>query len=560
MVKPQLIRQLLLLANALVLAVVLNQLSSRWFFRVDLTEEQRYSIKPQTISLLEGLEDDVFIEVFLEGDLNPGFRRFQRAVRDVLEEFRVNSGGRVAYVFSDPGAAQGEKARNEFLGSLINRGLEPLNIIENRDGQRKEQVLVPGAILSFGGTEVAVNLVRNKSFQGDQATDALNQSIETIEYELAAALSRLAGARNFRIGWATGHGETTGPESAGIRQAIRERYALQTIDIPSVNEITETDVLVVTRPLQPWSQQDVFKLDQFVMSGGRVMFLLETNAADRQQMLEEDYYVPPVNHGLDDLLFRYGIRCNTNVVQDAVALPIPVVTGAQGQITPIDWPFYPLAASYADHPATRNLDPSVFRFAASLDTVSAKGIRKIPLVLSSPYARVVAHPVKVQANDLRNQLKPENFNKGPFILAAMLEGPFQSAFRNRFRPDHTGTLPFREAGVNTRLVVVGDADIAFNEVNTRTGNPWPAGYDPVTRQTFANQDLLLNMISWLADEQGIISARTRKVTLRMLDKTRIREERLYWQFFNLGIPIILMSLLVLGLHAWRKRKYTRFGK
>lgn len=558
---PRMWRQLLIVANILVLIVVVNQLSARWFFRIDLTEDKRYTIKPQTIRQLEGLQDEVFIEVFLDGDLNPGFKRFQQSVRDVLEEFRIRSNGRVSFAFTDPGAATDAVARRDFLQGLIERGLEPLNLIETKDGQRSEQILVPGALISFAGTEVAVNLVRNRSFQGDRAVDALNQSIETIEYELSSGLDRLVSFEDHRVGWAAGHGESDGPETAGLRQAIRERFALETIDVPSAPGISDIDVLVVVRPTIPWPEADQYKLDQFVMRGGRILFLIDNHAAAMKDIPEEDFYVPPVAHGLSDLLFRYGIRVNDNAIQDAVALPVPVVTGTSGgksQIAPMDWPFFPLVTAYADHPSTRNLDPSVFRFASSLDTVPAGTVKHVPLVWSSPYARVLTPPIRVQLNDLRNQLKPELFNQGPFLMACLVEGEFASAFRNRFRPEGTGVAPFAERSVKTRIVVMGDADVAYNEINRQTGKPWPTGYDPITRQTLSNRDLLLNTLAYLADDDGLILARSRKVSIRMLDKARIREERSYWQFFNLGIPVLIMTAVVAGAAYWRRKRYSSF--
>ena len=554
-------RQALVLANALVAAILLNQLAARWPFRIDLTEEQRYTIKPQTVQLLQDLDDEVFVEVFLDGELNPGFTRFRRAIRDVLEEFRVRSGGRVRYIFTDPAAADSRKAQQEFLASLISRGLNPLNIIDTRDGERVEKVVVPGALIHYGTAETAVNLLRNQGLPGGQATQALNQSIETLEFEFISGISEITGAKRFRVGWAVGHGESEGQESAAIRQSLRGQYRLELVDVPRIPEIDRLDVLIVARPLKQWPAADVFKLDQFIMRGGRVLFLLETNGADMRAAGEEDYYIPLAEHGLDDLLFRYGIRVNNNVAQDAISLPVPVVTGVAGgrsQITPLDWPFYPLASDYADHPVTRNLDPVLFRFAATLDTVSAEGINKQVLVKTSPYSRVLPAPVRVQVNDLREGLKPEQFNQGQKILACLLEGRFSSAFRNRFRPDSTGTLPVQRDGQPTRLVVMGDADVALNAINKQNGSAFPTGYDPDTRQTFSNEDLIMNTVAYLADDAGIINARNRKVAIRMLDKNKIREERLYWQMFNLAVPVLIMSAVVLGAWAYRRKRYTGF--
>jgi ABC-2 type transport system permease protein len=212
-------RDLLLLANMAVLAIIFNQLAALYFFRIDLTAEKRYTIKPQTIELLRGLEDEVFVEVYLEGDLNPGFRRFQKSISELLDEFQVYAGGNLRFVFTNPSAAESKKAQNEFIAELIRRGLTPLNIVENKDGQRSEQIVIPGAIVSYGGFETPANLLRNSSAQGSQA--ALNQSIETLEYELASAIARLAVTSRKQIGWITGHGEED-TTAVSVKLLIRE--------------------------------------------------------------------------------------------------------------------------------------------------------------------------------------------------------------------------------------------------------------------------------------------------------------------------------------------------
>lgn len=553
-------RSLLLLANAVVLTIVINQLSSFFFFRIDLTEEKRYSVKPQTDQLLKTLDDGVLVEVFLDGDLNPGFTRFKKSIEETLEEFAIHSEGRVTYIFTDPLQAKSEKSRNEFMAGLVDKGLKPLNIVEEKDGRRSEKIVFPGAIISYAEAEKSVNLLKNSSnLQGAQA--ALNQSIETIEYELAAGISALTGANAKKIAWIKGHGELDSLPVAGIQNAIIERFDLFKVDLTKTASLEGYQIAIIANPKTTWPVEDRYKLDQFIMRGGKVVFILDNNEIDMALVSEGEDFGRPVEHGLDDLLFRYGIRINRDLIQDLSALPIPVVTGNAGgksQITPIPWPFYPMAVRYAEHPATRNLDASMFRFVSSMDTISSSGVKKVPLVFTSPYTRILSAPVKVSIADLRKQIDPAQYRNGEIPLVWLLEGKFQSAFKNRIPPQGADPSSKMDGGAFSRIVVISDGDFITSGVDQRSGEPFPAGYDSFTRQTFANQELVMNLLDFLADENGIINARNKKVTVRLLDKEKINAEGNLIRWINLGIPVLIMVFAGISLNWLRYRLYANF--
>jgi len=552
---------LLTLANVLVLLVVLNQLSSIWFFRIDLTEEKRFTVKPQTKELLGRLNDDVLIEVFLEGDLNPGFKRFQKQIRELLDEFRIHSDGKLNYLITDPTSAKSEKARNEFMSGLISKGVQPINIIENKDGQRSEKIVFPGALLTTGGNEWPINLLRNSSAQGWQA--ALNQSMESMEFEFVLVLQRLIEEDRKTIGWITGHGEADGPKVTSGKALLAESFDLLTINAEDLLKSRPVDLAMVVQPTMPWSDRDLFALDQYVMRGGKVLFFVDQIKVDMSRASDPDYFAEIPAHGLNNLLFRYGIRLNSDAVQDAVALPFPVVTGSVGgrsQITPIEWPFYPLASVIKDHPATRNLDAAWFRFASTTDTVKAEGIQKTPLIWSSPYTRTIGAPVKVSVRDLQADQNRSDFNQGRKPLAWLLEGRFTSLYRNQFTPENLVPIEKIEEGVPTKIVLISDGDFFQNDVDARNGTPPPVGFDPNTRQTFSNGDLVMNLARWLTDENGVILARSKKIEVRPLDKNKIRAERKFWQALNLTLPILIMGCFGLIWHWIRRKKYTSFNQ
>ena len=551
----------LLLLNGLVLLVVINQLAALYFFRIDLTEEQRFSIKPQTKELLKNLDDEVFIEVLLDGDLNPGFTRVKNYTREMLEEFRVYSGNKVRYSFTNPEAAISQNARDEYIRSLAQKGINPINVVDNRNGQRSQKLVFPAALVSFGGLEAGVMFLKGATGRGNPQ-EMLNQAVEDVEFELANAVQKLVFTNQKKIGWLVGHGELDSLQSASIMNALLEQYRVSKINLSDKESVVGYDLLIVAKPIQKFTPTDLYKLDQYVIYGGRIIFLIDRLDASMEKATDENYFAFPTAVNLDDLLFKFGVRVNMDLVQDVSSLKYPIVTGVvdgRPQITPLDWPFFPMVNHYANHPATRNLDASVFKFASTIDTVKSNGIKKTPLIYTSQYSRVLVAPVQVSAAGLKNELKPENFKDGAKPLAYLLEGVFTSTYKNRFKPAGIDESQFKESGRASKIVVISDGDFVRNEINSQTGEPRPLAYDPVFNVTFANQDFMLNLISYLTQENGIINARTKELKIRPLNKARIDSEKTYWQTINLVLPILVMLVLGVLLTYYRKRKYARMA-
>lgn len=549
----------LLLANGLVLVLFLNVLTSFFFFRIDLTEEKRYTIKPQTKELLAKLDDEVFVEVFLEGDLNPGFKRFQKSIHETLEEFRIYSNNKVNYTFTNPNQAIGEKARNEFMADLNAKGISPMNVIESKDGQRVEKFVFPGALVQYGGFEEGVMLLKGSRAQGSQ--EVLNQSIENIEYEFGNAIYKLVNTNRKKIGFVKGHEELDSLQLASFNTALLAQYDVFNTDLAKRKSIDEYSALIIAKPRKVFTEQEKYKLDQYLMHGGKILLLLDQLDANMDSASSENYFAFPYNLNLDDQLFKYGVRINPDLIQDKVSGKYPIVIGNAGnrpQLMQLDWPFFPLVNQYADHPITRNMDAIQTKFISSIDTVKAKGIRKTPLLFSSPYSRKLTAPVKVGVNDLRRQLKEESFTSGKIPVAYLLEGQFTSLYKNRFAPNGVDTSNFKSQSISTKIILVADGDIAKNDVNPRENKPQQLGFDPLSRYTFANQDLLLNMVGYLTDENGLIKARNKEVKIRPLDKTKIRDNRSYWQVLNIALPLFILVAIGLLLTFLRKRTYTGF--
>ena len=556
--KSKKLGDILILAIGLVTIVMVNILSSLFFFRADLTEEKRYSIKASTKKMLADLDDEVFIEVYLEGELNSGFQRFQKAIRETLEEFRVQSDNKIQYVFTDPATAISKKAQSEFMNELASKGIQPTRVVDKKDGQRIEKLIFPGAIISYGNAETGVKLLKGN--KASSSEEEINQSIEGIEFELANAIYKLTNDNPKSIGIVTGHGELDSLNGAAFTSALSEIYYVGKVSLLSP-DLNTYDALVIAKPVTSFSQAENYKLDQYIMRHGNVLLMLDKLEADMSNASDADYFAFPYDINLDDQLFRYGIRINMDLVQDRTSGLYPVVTGQSGtkpQVQVFEWPFFPLINTYADHPITRNLDAVMLRFASSIDTVKAPGVRKTPLMFTSRQSRTVTSPVQVSIQSLVKEVKPEDYSKQFIPVAYLLEGRFTSLFKNRFLPEGEDPQLFKAESRPAKIIVVADGDLSRNVVNPRTRQPQPLGFDPVSNYTFANQDLLLNMVAYLTDENGLINTRNKEVRIRPLDKEKIVSQKVRWQVINIVLPLMLVILYGFARTVVRKKRYANF--
>ena len=550
---------ILTFANGVMFILLINLLVGLKFYRIDLTEENRYSVKPETREILETLEDEIHVEVFLEGKLNASFQRFQKAILETLEEFRIYSGNKITYSISDPAVAKSENARNEFMADLASRGIQPTNIIDTRDGQREEKIIFPGVIVSYEGMEKGVMLLKgNKAGTPDEE---INQSIEGIEYEIMNAIYTLVNEDRKLVGFVSGHGELDSLQSFSIRSDLSEVYDVLDTKLSLQNDLKRFDALIVAKPIRPFSEPDKYLLDQYIMQGGSVLFLIDKVDASMDSAARDDYFAGPANINLDDQLFKYGARINPDLVQDRRSGMYPVITGEVGgrpRMQLIEWPFFPLIGEFANHPITRNLDAILTRFCNSIDTVKASGVKKTPLLMSSPYSRKIATPVHINVNELRKNLRDTDYSTRFITVGIMLEGKFTSLYKNRFAPAGFESSKIIEESSPTKIMVIADGDIARNDVNPRNNQPQPLGFDPMTKTTYANKDLILNTVAYLTQENGLIQVRNKEVKIRPLDKVKLKDGRLKWQVLNVAAPLVLLICYGILRFYLRKRRFAKF--
>lgn len=546
----------ILLFSAVFLGILLVNINLKYLpLRLDLTEEKRFTISEATKDLLENLDDVVYIEVYLEGDLNAGFKRLRNSIAETLEEFKVYGSSRIEYKFVNPDEAPNPTARNRFYQQLAAKGLPATTLYDNIDGKRTQKVIFPGAIISYRNREEAVLLLKGNKTASAQ--ERLNQSIEGIEYELSRTIRKMGIGGKKNIAFVYGHDELFPNETQDITNALSEYFVVDRIQL-SESALDLYDALVIAQPRKAFSETDKYLLDQYIMRGGSAMFMIDKIQMNLDSIATGGTYAFAYDLNIEDLLFRYGVRINMNLLQDQRAGSIEVYTGNVGNQPNIDrlpWPYYIYLNNFSEHPIVRNMDVVYSRFTSSIDTVKAANVVKTPLMFTSKYTRVKNAPTIVDLNELKQDMDPALYTKSNLPVAYLLEGKFRSLFATRFPPpgiDASNKITESQAA---KILVVADGDIPANDFEPQSGEMIPIDFDPIRRQALSNKEFIVNALNYLTDENGLIAARSKQITMRPLDKFRIDEEKVFWQVFNIALPIAIVIVFGVIRFYWRKKTY-----
>jgi ABC-2 type transport system permease protein len=573
-IKRSNIIQLLL---GLLIIVLLNVIGSFLFTRLDLTAERRYSLSDATKKMLRNLDDVVYFKVYLDGEFPAGFKRLRNETREMLDEFRAYSDN-IQYEFINPSGNPDKRERKNLYQQLVTAGLNPTTLnVKTKDGT-SQQVVFPGALITYKNRELPLELLNSQ--MGVAPEQVLNNSVQQLEYNISSVIRKLSVPNKPKLAFIIGQGELTEIETLDIRNELSEYYTVERIKIGGkLNSLTERDTkdslnmsirnkykaIIIAKPDSAFSEKDKFIIDQFVMRGGKVLWLIDPVDATMDSLQNSRQTVGVANEtNLEDQLFNYGVRLNSNLLVDISCLPIPMVTGMtdnKPQTTFVPWFFFPVIIPTAQHPIVRNLNAVKCEFVSSLDTVVKPGIKKTYLLSTSKYSRVLNAPVIISLDMARQDPDPAQFNQPYKDVAVLLEGKFESLFLNRIPPviaedKLIGFLPQSE---KTAMIVVSDGDVIRNQVRFGQNGyeTLPLGFDRFTGQSFGNKDFIMNAVNYLCDDSGLISARSRELKLRMLDITRINDEKLKWQLINVILPVVLIILFGFIQHFLRRRKYSR---
>ncbi|WP_340152483.1 gliding motility-associated ABC transporter substrate-binding protein GldG [uncultured Marivirga sp.] len=542
------------------LVILVNLAVRHQIFRYDMTEEKRYSMNEATISMLQNLKEPVYVEVYLAGDINAEFTRLQTAVKQTLEQFKTYAYGNLQYSFVNPDEASTANSRNEFYRYLVDKGIQPTTVYDNEEGRKSQKLIFPGAEITYGGRSLPVILLNGNNASG--AGQAITQSIENLEFELASTIKSLSNSERKSVALYQGKGSPSMEVLNGLNEVVSTKYDF--IPVGNTARLSNFDAVIFVKPSEDFSNSELYDIDQYIMNGGKGLFFMDGLMMDIDSIKDYGAMALPIETGLDDLLFKYGVRVNNDILQDVNSGNFPIVTGNLGQdpqIQLLPWPYYIILNKYAEHPIVRNLNAVYGKFVSSIDTVASTGIQKTPLLFTSDYTRKLKGPLHISFENLKEDMKPENFNLKNVPVAYLLEGEFTSAYQNRLPPEGKNESARKSISVENSIIVASDGDLLLSEINKRNGQAFPLGVDPYAKHpsNFANDQLILNMLNYLLDEDGLIISRNKELKIRPLDKVKVAEDKVWLQFINVALPILLIVVFGVLRYYWRKRKYAKFN-
>ncbi len=559
-IKRQNIMQLVF---SLIIIISINIIGSYIFKRIDLTSEKRYTLSNATKKLLKNLDDIVYFKVYLDGDFPAGFRQLRNETKEMLNQFRAYSDN-IQYEFINPSASSDKKQTRDLYKQLVSKGLQPTNLQTNKNEGSSQQIIFPGAIVTYKERELPLQLLNTRYDIKPEVV--LNSSVEGLEYNIASAIKKLSVMNKPKLAFIEGHGELDKYETGDISTSLSEYFNVQRVRInDQVNALKDFKVIIIAKPDSIFDEKDKFIIDQFIMKGGKVLWLVDPVFASMDSLRTSDQTIGIAQRlGLEDQLFKYGARINYDLIQDIMALQIPVKTGnigTQPQMKFFPWYFFPLAMPAINHPIVNNLNAVKFEFVSSIDTVGAKSISKTILLTTSKYSRTLATPVTISLDIMQKEPDERLYDKSYIPIAVLLEGTFPSLYKDRISDTiaKDKSIDFRESSVPNRMIVISDGDVIRNQVQESNGikYPLPLGYNKYTRESFGNRDFILNCVDYLCDESGLIQVRSRELKLRLLDKTIIDKDKLMIQLINTGLPILLVICFGIIQGIIRKRKYAR---
>ena len=568
----------------LIIIVLVNIIGSYVFTRFDLTSEKRHTISDTSKEILKGLDDYVYFRVYLEGDFPAGFKKLRKETKEMLDEFRAYSKF-IDYEFINPSESSDPTERQETYKILWQSGLNYYTETVQTNNGMQQIMIWPGIIMSYHEKELAIDLLSGQSGQSQEMV--LNNSAQDLEYKLISAIKEVSAVIRPNIAFSDGHGELADIDVYDIADALSKKYNIKKTTLNGqLNALIKRDIdrdsniiirpaydaLIIAKPTKPFSEKDKFIIDQYIMYGGKMMWLLDPVSASMDSLQSAESTMGLVqNLNLDDMLFNYGLRLNKNLLLAYPCAQIGLVTGQGNNLQSVllPWYYFPLLSPASEHPIVRNLEAVKADFVSSLEpTTSAPEITKIPLLQTSDYTKVASAPVFISLDILNERPNANMFPQKGMTTAYLLNGNFTSLFEYRLPEAITESaeMGFKAKSDNTSMIVISDGDIIRNQLaqldyakknNKRVGSPLPLGYDQYTNITYGNKQFIENAVSYLIEGDGLINVRSRELKIRLLDMNKVNAKPVLWQIINVVLPSVLMIVLGIILAMLRKKKFTK---
>lgn len=536
-------------------------LSHFFFKRFDLTQDQRYTLSETTLNIIKTVDSPLYIDVYLEGNFPAEFKRLQNETKQLLEEFSAYNSN---IVFQLKNPIEKEEMRVEVMKQFYERGMQPLSITVEDKGKQSQEVVFPWAQATYGDKFTKVSLLKN--LMGASTEEKVISSVQHLEFGFAEAINKISKEKQKKIAVIKGNGELHDAFIADFVKTVRESYYIGTFTLDSVATqptqslaaLKKYDLAVIAKPTEAFTESEKQVLDQFIVNGGKTIWLVDAVAADMDSMYNESGTILAAQRELNltDMFFKYGVRMNPVLVKDEYATPIKIATGNQGSETQFQeytWKFAPFIYPTSTNPIVKNMEGIKFEFASPIELLK-NDIKKTVLLSSSEYSKTVGTPTPISLDMVTEETTPEEYEgKGLLPVAVLLEGKFKSAYQNRVLPFEDKT--FQSEGKDNKMIVISDGDVIKNQFDK--GAPMELGFDKWTNQLYGNKDFLLNCVNYLLDDNGLINIRSKDVDLPLLNKEEVYKNYTTAQLITVGLPIVLLAIFGFLFTFLRKRKYSR---
>ncbi len=546
------------------IVIVVNLIGRNMYSYLDLTEDKLFSLTPSTEKLMSNIDEVIYIDVLLGGDLPSGFKQLESRTQEIIRQLR-NANPQLEYRFRDVGAGSVEEI-NRIRENLSKDGILPMTLFVMEEDQKVEKLIYPYAIVRRGSRQLTINLLASRE-QTDSQEMMINKSANLLEYKFANAIENLFRTSNPYVLFTTGNGELDHTQTATIEQEVSTTVRTGRINLDSVVQVDpKVDVLVVAGPTKTVSERNQFIIDQYLMNGGQVIWLVESLIVNLDSINRNGLYVPkPNDHGLDDMFFKYGVRINQDLVLDLENSKIPQVVGqagGQAQQQLFDWVYYPTLWPGSDNPIVHKIDPSYSEFPSSITLLDRPDLKQTPLLTSSEYSRRQVYPMRLTFDVVRVEQRTSAYNKSNIPVAVLVEGEFESFFKNRVSETMEKGLKsidaeFKEKSVPTKQIFISDVDLIKNLFNPSTGKITPMGFNMWEGFVYqGNGEFAVNSLDYLTDEYGLLESRSKTSEIRLLDQVKLNKSHIKWQLINILLPILLVLLFGLLYNFMRRRKFA----
>ncbi|EAZ96420.1 possible gliding motility protein, possible ABC-related protein [Flavobacteria bacterium BAL38] len=556
--KSQALKQLGIVFLAI---IVINLISNFFFKRFDLTQDKRYTLSETTLNIVKEVDSPLYIEVYLEGNFPPEFKRLQNETKQLLEEFTAYNSN-IIFNFKNP--IEKEETRVEKMKEFYAKGMQPLSITVEDKGKQSQEVVFPWAQATYGDKYAKIGLLKN--LMGASTEQKVISSVQHLEFGFAEAINKISKEKQKKIAVIKGNGELQDAFIADFVRSTRESYYIGTFTLDSVSKqptqtleaLKKYDLAVIAKPTEAFTEAEKQVLDQFIMNGGKTLWLLDVVKADMDSLYNETGTILAADRELNltDMFFKYGIRINPLLVKDEYATPIKLASGNQGSETQMQeytWKFSPFIYPTSTNPIVKNMEGIKFEFASPIEILK-KDIKKTVLLSSSEYSKTVGTPSPISLDMVTEETTPEEYEgKGLLPVAVLMEGKFNSMYKNRVLPFKDNT--FQASGKDNKMIVISDGDVIKNQLDK--GVPLELGFDKWTNQLYGNKDFLMNCVNYLLDDNGLINIRSKDVDLPLLNKEEVYKNYSLAQLITVGLPIVILAIFGFLFTYLRKRKYSK---